>query len=125
MRKHCVVFVCVLVAILTATFSTSSAQDPSLQPLVQFADLTYIGAFRLPRSVINGDDLSFGGKPFTFNPARNSLFVGSKAGRIAEVSIPELVNSVDVNSMFFAKYLQGLADPLEGNIWQVGGDASI
>jgi hypothetical protein len=96
-----------------------SAQDPSAQPLIQFANLNYVGTFRLPRASINGDDLSFGGRPFAFNPARNSLFVGSHTDRVAEVSIPSLVSTTDVNRMFFASYLQGLVDPLEGNIWQV------
>jgi hypothetical protein len=126
MWKHYQLFVCALVVFISGTTLFLTAQDPSFQPLVQFGHLNYIGAFRLPRAGINGDDLSFGGRPFAFNAARNSLFVGSKVGRVAEVSIPDLVNSVDVNTMFFAKYLQGLTDPLEGNIWQVAStDAAI
>lgn len=124
MWKHCCLFVCALTALLFVGAPFLDAQDPSAQPLVQFADLTYIGAFRLPRAASNSDDLSFGGRPFAYNPANNSLFVGSAKGRLSEVSIPSLVSSTNINSMFFANYLQGLSDPLEGNLWQIANDGA-
>ena len=124
MWKHCCLFVCALVALLFVGTPFLEAQDPSAQPLVQFGDLSYIGAFRLPRAASNGDDLSFGGRPFTYNPARNSLFVGSAKGRISEVTIPTLVSSTNINSMFFSSYAQGLADPMEGNLWQVASSGA-
>jgi hypothetical protein len=101
-----------------------SAQDPSSQPLIQFSDLAYVGAFRLPRASANGDDFSLGGKPFAFNPANSSLFVGSRAGRVAEVAIPQVVNTANVNGMLFGSYVQAFADPVEGNIWQVAPDGA-
>jgi hypothetical protein len=67
---------------------------------------------------MDGDDFSQGGDPFTFNPARNSLFVGNRRGKIAEVTIPDLNRSADINTLWFAKYLQGFRDPTEGNVWQ-------
>lgn len=124
MWKHCCLFVCALGALLFGGAPFLNAQDPTTQPLIQFSDLSYIGAFRLPRAASNGDDLSFGGRPFTFNPAKNSLFVGSAGGRVSEVSIPSLVSSTDVNSMFLSSYLQGLYDPMEGNLWQVASEGA-
>jgi hypothetical protein len=124
MWKHACLFVCALAALVISPGLPALAQDPSTQPLLQFADLVYAGAFRLPRTALNGDDFSHGGRPFTYNPARNSLFVGSRGGRIAEVSIPQLVSSANPESLLFSSYLQGFNDPLEGNIWQVASDGA-
>lgn len=84
-------------------------------------DLAYEGAFRLPREASNGDRFGFGGRPMAFNPAGPSLFIGTHAGRIAEVTIPKPVNSADVNALPFATYLQGFADPTEGKVSQIDG----
>jgi hypothetical protein len=118
MRKHICLFVCALMACVSTSELFLTAQDPSVQPLIQFADLIYVGAFRLPRAPINGDDFSGGGEPFTYNPVRNSLFIGSRRGNIAEVAIPELNKSADVNTLWFTSYLQAFVDPTEGNVWQ-------
>jgi len=126
MWKHCCVRVCAVFALILLSGLNASAQDPSSQPLVQFSDLVRIGGFRLPRAPLNGDDFSIGGKPFTFNPTRNSLFVGTHSGKIAEIAIPELNASTDINTLWFAQYLQGFNDPMEGNIVQLAAtDASI
>ncbi len=121
----CVLASLVAAAIMGGASMTTSAQDPSAQPLVQFADLSYVGAFRLPRAAANGDDFSLGGKPFAFNPANSTLYVGSKSGRIAEVAIPQLVNTTNINGMVFGSYVQGFADPVEGNIWQVAPEGAF
>ena len=90
-RTMCVRSLAIALAIIGgASAPPLSAQDPASQPLIQFADLVYVGAFRLPSASANGDNFSLGGKPFAFNPANDTLFVGSKAGRIAEVAIPIL-----------------------------------
>jgi hypothetical protein len=124
-RAKCVGALLVAIAIIGGASIETIAQDPSSQPLVQFTDLSYVGAFRLPRAATNGDDFSLGGKPFAFNPANSSLFVGSKAGRIAEVAIPQVVNTTNVSGMVFGSYLQGFADPVEGNIWQVAPEGAF
>ena len=100
------------------------ADDPSTLPLVQFADLIYAGAFRLPDPFVNGDGFTIGGRPVAYNPARNSLFIGSRAGRLAEVTIPTPVNSANVNALPFASFLQGFYDPTEGNLWQIAADGA-
>ncbi|MGE3491236.1 MAG: hypothetical protein AB7N29_14615 [Vicinamibacterales bacterium] len=125
MWKHCCAFVCALGGLLLSTSALlATADDPSTLPLVQFADLLYAGAFRLPDQFVNGDGFTIGGRPVAYNPARNSLFIGSRNGRLAEVSIPTPVNSANVNALPFASFLQGFYDPTEGNMWQIAGDGA-
>ena len=88
-------------------------------PRLGSGDLQYIGGFRLPAASANGVDFSFGGQPMAFNPANNSLFVGSYHGSIAEVSIPTPVNSSSVNALPFATFLQPFSDPTEGHISEI------
>jgi len=129
MWKQRYVFVCALIACFVVTmFASLSAQsDPSTLPLIQFADLSYLGGFRLPDQFINGDGFTLGGSPVAFNPSRNSLFIGTRAGNVAEVAIPSLVNSNVITQLPFANFLQGFYEPTEGTLAQVatGGPASI
>src|ERR1044071_9140826 len=127
MWKHRYGFVCALVVLLIGSdlISNAQAQDPSTLPLIQFADLSYLGSFRLPRGFVNGDSFSQGGEPITFNPGRNSLFIGSRKGNLAEVTIPPVVNSNDINQLRFATFLQGFYEPTEGALSQIGGDVNI
>jgi len=129
MGKKCVrsmTFVCLVAAVaaIGAMASTTLAQstDPSTLPLLTADSLEYVGGFRLPAESVNGDSFSIGGRAMTFNPAGNSLIVGSRAGRVAEVSIPAPVNSADVNALPFATFLQPFADPTEGRLSQVSTD---
>ena len=111
-------------AILTALVVSPVAQttDPTTQPRLEFADISYVGGFRLPATSANGDGFAFGGRQLAFNPNSNSLFVGSRAGRIAEVSIPSAVNTSNPAAMPFATYLQPFSDPTEGNLKQITGE---
>jgi len=83
-------FVCLVAAMAAAgtLISTTAAQsnDPSTLPLLTADGLDYVGGFRLPAESVNGDSFSIGGRAMTFNPAGNSLFVSSRAGRVASVS---------------------------------------
>lgn len=126
MWKHCSTFVCALglLAIATSTLTTATT-DPSSLPLLQFSDLMYTGAFRLPDTTVNGDTFNIGGRTVAYNPARNSLFIGSRAGRIAEVSIPTPLNSTQINSLPRASFLQGFVEPTEGHLAEVTGDVAI
>lgn len=119
--------VCALIAclVLTALTSLSAQSDPSTLPLIQFADLAYVGAFRLPKEFTNGDSFSHGGAPIAFNPGRNSLFVASRKGNLAEVSIPGLVSSGDVTKLQFASFVQAFYEPTEGAISQIPGDKNV
>jgi hypothetical protein len=125
MWKHCCAVVCALGATALSTSAIfATGDDPSTLPLVQFADLIYAGAFRLPEAFMNGDGFTIGGRPVAYNPARNSLFIGSRAGRLAEVAIPAPVNSANINALPFASFLQGFYDPTEGNMWQIASDGA-
>lgn len=131
MRKKCVrwtksawaglIAVAAVVCAMAVTVGAQST-DPSTLPLLTVDSLQYVGGFRLPAESVNGDSFSVGGRPMAFNPAGNSLFIGSRAGRVAEVSIPTLVNSADVNALPFASFLQPFADPTEGHLSEVSGE---
>ncbi|MGE0864755.1 MAG: hypothetical protein AB7P34_12725 [Vicinamibacterales bacterium] len=129
MGKKCVrsiAFVCLAAAMALAGSMTSRARaqsaEPPPLPRLTAEDLDYLGGFRLPAESVNGDSFSIGGRSMTFNPASNSLFVSTRAGRIAEVSIPAPVNSADVNALPFAGFLQPFADPTEGHLSQISND---
>jgi hypothetical protein len=110
-----------IVCALTAA-PVAQSNDPSALPRLSFSDVQYVGGFRLPATMSNGDSFSFGGRQLAFNPNRNSLFVGSRGGRVAEVSIPGAVNTTNPDAMPFASYLQAFADPTEGRLSQIGTD---
>ena len=114
-------------AIATALVVTPVAQtpDPSTQPRIEFADISYVGGFRLPSTSSDGHSFSFGGRQLAFNPYSNSLFIGSRSGRVAEVSIPAAVHSSNPSDMPVATYLQPFADPTEGNLTQIPGDVAL
>ena len=120
-RPVLAILVCIAAVLTTGTREPLSAQsdDPSTLPRLAFSDLRYLGGFRLPAESSNGDTFSFGGKQLTYNPVNNSLFVGSRRGNVAEVSIPSPVNASNVNAMPFATYLQSFFDPTEGRLSQV------
>ncbi len=106
-----------------ATPMTATSNTPQEQPLLQFSDLGYAGAFRLP-STWQGDTFEFAGRAMAYNPARNSLFISSRAGNVAEVSIPTPAITSNVNEMPFASYLQGFRDPTEGHFREIAADGA-
>ena len=94
----------------------AQSADPSTLPLLSSSGLQYLGAFRLPTETVNGENFTSGGRTMAFNPATNSLYiVGLHA--VAEVSIPSLVQSSDVNDLPYATLLQPFVDPAEGHIF--------
>lgn len=98
--------------------------DPTNLRRLEFADLEYAGAFRLPATDSNGDNFSAGGGPMAFNPARHSLFIGARSGRIAEVSVPSAAKSPSIAELPSAEYLQPFADPAEGRIKEIAEDGA-
>jgi hypothetical protein len=96
------------------TASTPLAQEP----LLNQANLQYVGAFRLPTGQFGPDGNStfaYGGTAIAFNPAHNSLFVvGHDYGQeVAEVAIPgSIVNSSRTSDLATATVLQPFADVL-------------
>ncbi|MGE0864750.1 MAG: hypothetical protein AB7P34_12700, partial [Vicinamibacterales bacterium] len=98
--------------------------DPTQLRRLEFDDLEYTGAFRLPATDSNGDNFSSGGGPLAFNPARSSLFVGARSGRVAEISIPAAVVKGSIADLPAAEYLQPFADPAEGRMKEVAEDGA-
>ena len=102
--------------------------EPTTQPLVQFNDLEYLGAFRVPTGGFGSNrGFDFGGRPLAYNPANNSLFMGNIDGQIAEIDIPTPVISSNLNNLATATVLQNFVDPTEGNIAEINavGPAAI
>jgi len=98
--------------------------DPTQLPRLEFADIKYVGAFRLPATESNGDSFSSGGGPLAFNPEGPSLFAGTRSGRVAEISVPAAVNSQSIADLPVAEYLQPFADPAEGRIREVAEEGA-
>lgn len=90
-------------------------------PLVQKADLVYQGAFRVPQGTSDTTTFNYGGTAITFNPANNSLFMtGHDWHQLsAEIRIPTIVNSGDINSLATATMLQSFKDPTEGKLGSI------
>ncbi|OLD56744.1 MAG: hypothetical protein AUI64_01705, partial [Acidobacteria bacterium 13_1_40CM_2_64_6] len=104
---------------VTVTVSNTGG-TPSTQPLLQQSSLTYLGSFRVPAGTL-GSTYGFnaagtgglGTYAMTFNPARNSLFLGGHPyeQRVAELAIPSSLTGTPT-----ATALQNLIDPLEGRL---------
>lgn len=111
-----------LAAVAAQPSRVTPVSDPTNLRRLGLEDLQYQGAFRLPAEESNGDSFSFGGRPAAYNPARDSLFVGTRSGRVAEINIPSPVRATDPNELPFAKFLQPLIDPAEGRITDIATD---
>ncbi len=130
MGKTCVLWAKPVLATLTiiivvslqtfdGNLSAQSSPDPLTLPRLAFADITYLGGFRLPRAAQGNGSFSYGGQHLAYNAARNSLFGSSLQNNVAEITIPAPVNTTDVNQMPFATYLQGFSDPSEGHFREI------
>lgn len=108
-----------LIGMTIAFNSPASAQ--SAAPLVQKSDLVYQGAFRVPEGTGSNDTFDYGGTSLAFNPASNSLFmIGADPYQYsAEIQIPNIVNSTNLNNLSTATILQNFKDPTEGKIGNI------
>jgi hypothetical protein len=89
---------------------------------IELSHFEYKGAFRMPKGNLGGDStrgnsLSYGGSALTYNPLRNSLFiVGHPHERmVVEISIPEIVQSTNINNLKTAGVLQAPSNITNGN----------
>ncbi|HBI15470.1 MAG TPA: hypothetical protein DDY20_08160 [Desulfobulbaceae bacterium] len=97
---------------------------PPAGGLVQPADFTYLGAFRLPGGDTPPRTFAYGGNAMTYNPDRNSLFItghdrlawgGLPDGdQVAEVSIPTPAIAADPAALPQAAFIQNFQNPLAG-----------
>jgi hypothetical protein len=100
--------------------STAAVSVPRQLRRLDFDHLRYAGAFRLPAGESQGESFAYGGSTIAINAERNSLFVSTNGGRVAEVSIPTLVKSARIDELPFAEYVQPFADPAEGRTKEAG-----
>lgn len=79
-------------------------------PLIQIGQLEYQGAFRIPDGT-GQSNANYAAGTTTYNPINNSLFfVGHDQDHaIAEISIPAIVNSMDLLDLNTASYLQNFS----------------
>ncbi len=106
---------------------------PPANGLLQPADLEYLGAFRLPGDDTPPQTFAYGGNAMTFNPDRQhsdptrlpgSLFVVGhdrqpygglpNGNQVAEVTIPQPVNSHNLEDLPTAALVQNFADVAAG-----------
>ncbi len=87
-------------------------------PLVQKAELVYQGAFRVPQGASDTTTFNYGGTSLAVNPANNSLFmVGHVWNQLsAEIKIPSIVNTTNINSLATATIVQSFKDATEGKL---------
>ena len=88
---------------------------------LSFADLVYQGAFRVPADD-NGDNFSYGGQTLVYNPGANTLLVGSRYGKVAEVTIPSPVKGARLEELPVATYVHPFRDPADGHIRDISTD---
>ena len=98
----------------------SPAEPPS--GLLSLDDLTYQGAIRVSPEESNGEGFSYGGQTMAYNPAANTLFVGSLHGKVAEISIPEPVKANVLDQLPIASVVQPFYDPAEGRLRDIAED---
>ena len=91
--------------------------------LLQEADFVYQGSFRLPSGTYGNSTFEYGGDALAFNennpndPNDDTLFISGHAWQetaVAEVSIPNVVNSTNLGSLSTASVVQPFADITDG-----------
>lgn len=115
----------------------SSCPIMAADVLLQESDLEYLGAFRLPSGAIGCSDesqcsfhYSSGNTfpaPIAYNSQNNSLFVTGHIYNqwVAEVAIPSLINTSNLNSLNTANVLQSFADLANGKRSNLGPGESL
>lgn len=87
--------------------------DDNQPPLINLEDFIYQGAFRTPTGTYGTAKFSFSSGRITYNPDNNSLFIAGGVPNpvgVAEISIPTLVDTLDINDMHFCDIIQPFND---------------
>ena len=121
----------VAVLLLGGTAASLQVRPDRAEPIVPpqppapgrltFGDLLYQGAFRVPAES-NGDSFSYGGQTLAYNPATNTLLVGSRDSKVAELTIASPVKGARVEELPVATYVQPFRDPADGHIQDIAAD---
>lgn len=117
-------------ALFLALLSTFSAATPQQQPLVQKADLTYLGAFALPQGDYGTSRFGYGGQGVAYyldpGTGKHTLFMEGHAwfpGHVGQVQVPaddQLVKSRDWSELNQATVLQNFSDVTDGHLAEIG-----
>ncbi len=112
---------CALAALGVIALNAPLAAAPTALPLMQQANLVYQGAFRVPQGTSDATTFAYGGTALGYNPGNNSLYITGHdhVQFSAEISIPAVVNSTNLNELATATILQPLADATEGKLGQI------
>jgi hypothetical protein len=91
---------------------TLPASSLAKLPLLQKENLTYAGAFRVPKGNFGDSTFSYGGTACAYHQSNHSLFIVGHDHHqsIAEIRIPKLVNSKQVSDLNTAVILQPFAN---------------
>jgi hypothetical protein len=108
----------------TQAGAAGGGPPPAGLPLLGPSDLAYQGAFLLPESSTDRTSFSYGGTALAYNPGNTSLFaVGHDWYQLtAEVTIPALVQSTNLDDLNTATFIQTFTDATNGKIDKTGGD---
>lgn len=111
----------ILVLVKCLATSMPGIATSSDLPLLHKNDLVYVGAFRVPRNDLNGATFEYGGYAPAYNQSRNTLFlVGHRQHQLtAEISIPNITASNDLEDLATADFLQPFVDATAGMRRQV------
>ena len=99
---------------------TAPGNNQTLRRL-SLEDIVYQGGFRVPDES-NGESFSYGGQQLAYNPATDSLFIGSLHNKVAEVSIPTPVKTDRAQDMPVAAVVQPFQDPAGGRLKEIAED---
>jgi hypothetical protein len=103
---------------ITTSVDHANSQTTGSLPLLQSSNLAYQGAFRVPQGSTDQTSFFYGGTAPAYNPAHNSLFMVGHDWyqRSAEISIPTVINSTNINSLNTATLLQNFVDATDGKL---------
>ncbi len=108
--------IAIVFALAPGIVFSQTASSPTTEPLIQSSNLVYAGAFRLPEGTTNQTSFQYAGDGLAYNPVDNSLFITGHTWyqETAEISIPNIVNSTNIDALATATIIQPLTDALDG-----------
>ncbi|MCC6953138.1 MAG: hypothetical protein IT290_03375 [Deltaproteobacteria bacterium] len=117
-----------LLVVVTIVCRVDAIAQPSAQPRIQQSDIQYLGAFLFPSGTNGTSRFGYGGRAPTYfvdSSNRETLIAGGHDwyhGHVAQVQIPQIVNTRNVAQMQRATWLQPFADITEGRLTGLSGD---
>ena len=108
--------------------SISDAASPQNLPRVRKLDLQYLGAFLLPEGTYGNSRFGYGGAAPVYykdGSGRETMFMEGHAwykGNVAQILIPEIVNSRNLDDLQRATVLQPFSDITDGKLGGRDGD---